>query len=68
MHKRDIQEGHDSKANFLRGQEGLKHLVDDWLSPELGVDVAALWDAGQWIPPESLGFEQLSQDESPQLL
>jgi len=42
-------------------KEGLGHLADDWLGSELGADLAVLWDAGQWIPQESLGFEQLTQ-------
>lgn len=36
-----------------------RHLADDWLGAELGAELAVLWDAGQWIPQESLGFEQL---------
>lgn len=42
-------------------QAGLRHLANDWLGAELGADLAALWDAGQWIPQESLGFERLTQ-------
>nr|WP_213959597.1 Wadjet anti-phage system protein JetD domain-containing protein [Variovorax sp. dw_954] len=33
----------------------------EWLGPEMGAQVAALWQAGQWIPQESLGFERLVQ-------
>lgn len=42
-------------------QEGLRNLADNWLGAELGAGLAALWDAGQWIPQESLGFEQLTK-------
>ncbi|RQO69203.1 hypothetical protein DBR44_13150 [Aquitalea sp. FJL05] len=42
-------------------QAGLSKLADDWLGAELGADLTALWKAGQWIPQESLGFEQLTQ-------
>lgn len=30
-----------------------------WLDPDLGQRLAALWRAGQWIPQEALGYEQL---------
>lgn len=30
-----------------------------WLGPELGTRLAAVWQRGKWIPQESLGFERL---------
>lgn len=41
------------------------YLAHEWLGAELGTDLAALWDAGWWIPQESLGFEQLTQGTGP---
>lgn len=34
--------------------------ADAWLGPELGTRVHHMWQAGQWIPQESLGYEQLA--------
>lgn len=44
------------------------YLAHEWLGAELGTDLAALWDAGWWIPQESLGFEQLTQGTGPSRL
>lgn len=45
-------------------QERSAHLAREWLGAELGGEVKALWEAGLWIPQESLGFEQLPQVDS----
>lgn len=34
-------------------------LAQMWLGPELGTTLAEKWEAGFWLPQESLGFEQL---------
>jgi Uncharacterized protein conserved in bacteria C-term(DUF2220) len=35
-------------------------IVRDWLNDELASELEALWAAGEWLPQEALGFEQLS--------
>lgn len=42
-------------------QERAGNLARNWLGAELGDELAALWDAGQWVPQESLGFERLTE-------
>ena len=34
-------------------------LAQEWLGPAMGAALAQRWQAGLWIPQESLGFEQL---------
>ncbi|MDT3672958.1 MAG: DUF2220 family protein [Aromatoleum sp.] len=41
-------------------QERAGHIARNWLGAELGGELTALWDAGQWVPQESLGFERLT--------
>lgn len=40
-------------------REGTRLLAEAWLGPELANAVNELWQRGEWIPQESLGFEQL---------
>lgn len=42
---------------------GSRAEADAWLGPELGVLVHALWQAEEWIPQESLGFEELEESQ-----
>ena len=52
---------HGRRRPLEEQQKGLKHLTVEWLGPELGADLSALWDSSLWIPQESLGFERLIQ-------
>lgn len=40
-------------------KEGTHALAESWLGPELADEVNKMWQQGEWMPQESLGFEQL---------
>lgn len=47
------------------GQEFVGTIASDWLGAELGAALSAMWEAGQWIPQEALGFEGLTAAYEP---
>jgi hypothetical protein len=52
-----LKNGHRREKPECQGAFG--QAAVDWLGAELGSAVSDIWLAGQWLPQEALGFEQL---------